>query len=86
MLTFLAFARAFTHRPLGCPRRSLQNPRDLRKKHPTEILRKAVRGMLPKNKLKALRERNLLVYADDEGLKKHRAQLKGKEPTDLDFV
>ena len=28
-----------------------KNPRELRKKHPTELLRKAVRGMLPSNKV-----------------------------------
>lgn len=38
------------------------------------IVRDAILGMLPKNKLQARRARKLRVYLDAEGLKRHTAQ------------
>ena len=38
------------------------------------IVRDAILGMLPKNKLRARRARKLRVYLDAEGLKRHVAQ------------
>lgn len=45
---------------------------DLLAKKPTEVLKKAVSGMLPKNKLRRLRLNNLKIYKDDQHL--HQAQ------------
>jgi large subunit ribosomal protein L13 len=39
-----------------------------------KIVREAILGMLPKNKLRAHRARKLRVYLDAEGLKRHSAQ------------
>jgi large subunit ribosomal protein L13 len=41
---------------------------------PTEIVRDAVLGMLPKNKLRARRARKLRVYVGDKGLARHVGQ------------
>jgi large subunit ribosomal protein L13 len=41
---------------------------------PTEVIREAVLGMLPKNKLRARRARKLRVYAGDKGLLRHAGQ------------
>ncbi|MFY9529346.1 MAG: 50S ribosomal protein L13 [Candidatus Acidiferrales bacterium] len=41
---------------------------------PTEIVRDAVLGMLPKNKLRARRARKLRVYVGDKGLARHAGQ------------
>jgi large subunit ribosomal protein L13 len=38
------------------------------------IVREAILGMLPKNKLQARRARKLRVYLDAEGLKRHTGQ------------
>jgi len=38
------------------------------------IVREAILGMLPKNKLQARRARKLRVYVDAEGLKRHTGQ------------
>jgi large subunit ribosomal protein L13 len=38
------------------------------------MLREAVLGMLPKNKLRASRARKLRIYLDDKGLQRHVAQ------------
>ncbi len=40
-------------------------PKELRKEKPDEIIRKAVAGMLPKNKLGAQMQKRLFIYADD---------------------
>lgn len=45
---------------------------DLIIKDPAEVIRKAVSGMLPKNKLRRLKLDNLKIYADDKHL--HIAQ------------
>ncbi len=45
---------------------------DLIVKDPSEVIRKAVSGMLPKNKLRRLKMDDLKVYADDKHL--HIAQ------------
>ncbi|MCO4292696.1 50S ribosomal protein L13 [Solitalea sp. MAHUQ-68] len=42
------------------------SPRDLMAKHPTAVIEKAVRGMLPKNKLGNALIKNLHVYAGNE--------------------
>lgn len=41
---------------------------------PEEVIREAVLGMLPKNKLRAHRARKLRVYKDSKGLERHVAQ------------
>jgi len=41
-------------------------PRDLMVKHPTAVVQKAVRGMLPKTKLGNALIKNLFVYAGNE--------------------
>jgi len=41
---------------------------------PAEIVREAVLGMLPKNKLRARRARKLRVYVGDKGLLRHAGQ------------
>src|ERR1700757_3018653 len=38
------------------------------------MLREAVLGMLPKNKLRALRAKKLRIYLDDKGLQRHGGQ------------
>jgi len=38
------------------------------------MLREAVLGMLPKNKLRARRARKLRIYLDDKGLQRHAGQ------------
>ena len=38
------------------------------------MLREAVLGMLPKNKLRALRARKLRIYLDEKGLQRHTGQ------------
>ncbi len=55
------------------------NARDLLAKHPTEILMKAVRGMLPKNKLGRQQLKKLKLYAGSDH--PHAAQM----PADLDI-
>ena len=46
---------------------------ELYKKDPARIVEKAVKGMLPKNKLRKQRLANLYIYADDKH--PHQAQL-----------
>jgi large subunit ribosomal protein L13 len=48
------------------------SPKELMAKHPERIIEKAVRGMLPKNRLGRQLYRNLFVYAGGEH--KHEAQ------------
>jgi large subunit ribosomal protein L13 len=43
-------------------------------KHPEEVVREAVLGMLPKNKLRARRAKKLRVYAGSEALARHAGQ------------
>jgi large subunit ribosomal protein L13 len=50
----------------------IRNPRELFVKKPTEVVEKAVKGMLPKNRLGAALFRNLYVYAGTEH--PHQAQ------------
>ncbi len=50
----------------------IRNPRELFVKKPTEVVEKAVKGMLPKNRLGAALFRNLYVYAGTEHA--HQAQ------------
>ena len=50
----------------------IRNPRELLAKKPTEVVEKAVKGMLPKNRLGAALFRNLYVYAGTEH--PHQAQ------------
>ncbi len=47
-------------------------PKELLEKKPTEVLRKAVKGMLPKNRLGAKLINNLYLYTGDEH--PHQAQ------------
>ncbi|RRN76314.1 50S ribosomal protein L13, partial [Pseudoxanthomonas sp. SGD-10] len=42
------------------------SPKELLEKHPTRIIEKAVRGMLPKNRLGRALFKNLHVYAGSE--------------------
>ena len=48
--------------------------REQMERRPEEVLRMAVKGMLPKNKLGKAMAKKLKVYADDEGLTRHAAQ------------
>lgn len=50
-------------------------------RQPEEVVREAVLGMLPKNKLRAHRARKLRVYAGKEGLARHA----GQKPEPLTF-
>lgn len=48
--------------------------RTVLQKHPEEVVREAVLGMLPKNKLRARRAKKLRVYAGSEALARHTGQ------------
>jgi len=48
--------------------------RSLMERRPEEVVREAVLGMLPKNKLRARRARKLRVYAGSEALHRHAGQ------------
>ena len=48
--------------------------RALMRRRPEEVIREAVLGMLPKNKLRARRAKKLRVYAGSEGLARHTGQ------------
>jgi len=48
--------------------------RTLLQRRPEEVVREAVLGMLPKNKLRARRARKLRVYAGSEALARHAGQ------------
>ena len=54
-------------------------PKELLKRKPTEILRLAIHGMLPKNRLGRLQNTNVFIYAGTEH--KHEAQ----QPVKLDI-
>src|SRR5271155_1508599 len=43
-------------------------------RRPADVIREAVLGMLPKNKLRAKRAKKLRVYAGDKGLLRHAGQ------------
>lgn len=40
--------------------------KDMLERKPEEVLRKAVYGMLPKNKMRALQDKKLCIFADEE--------------------
>jgi large subunit ribosomal protein L13 len=46
----------------------------LKQERPEALLREAILGMLPKNKLRARRARKLRIYRDAAGLERHTAQ------------
>lgn len=48
--------------------------RTLLQKHPEEVVREAVLGMLPKNKLRARRAKKLRIYKGSESLARHAGQ------------
>jgi large subunit ribosomal protein L13 len=48
--------------------------RTLMKRRPAEVVREAVLGMLPKNKLRARRAKKLRIYAGSEALARHAGQ------------
>jgi large subunit ribosomal protein L13 len=48
--------------------------RSLLQRRPEEVIREAVLGMLPKNKLRARRAKKLRVYAGSEALNRHAGQ------------
>jgi large subunit ribosomal protein L13 len=48
--------------------------RALMQRRPVEVVREAVLGMLPKNKLRARRAKKLRVYAGSEALARHAGQ------------
>jgi large subunit ribosomal protein L13 len=48
--------------------------RQLMQRRPEEVIREAVLGMLPKNKLRARRAKKLRVYAGKEALARHAGQ------------
>jgi large subunit ribosomal protein L13 len=48
--------------------------RRIMQQRPADVIREAVMGMLPKNKLRARRARKLRVYAGEKGLLRHAGQ------------
>jgi len=48
--------------------------RSMLQRRPEEVIREAVLGMLPKNKLRARRARKLRIYAGKESLARHAGQ------------
>jgi len=48
--------------------------RRLKEQRPDVMVREAILGMLPKNKLRAHRAKKLRVYRDAKGLERHVAQ------------
>lgn len=46
----------------------------LHEERPEALLREAILGMLPKNKLRARRARKLRIYRDAQGLERHAGQ------------
>ena len=46
----------------------------MREKRADWMVREAVLGMLPKNKLRALRAKKLRIYLDEKGLARHAGQ------------
>ena len=48
--------------------------RRLMQRRPADVIREAVLGMLPKNKLRAKRAKKLRVYAGEKGLLRHAGQ------------
>jgi large subunit ribosomal protein L13 len=48
--------------------------RRLMARRPADVIREAVLGMLPKNKLRAKRAKKLRVYAGEKGLLRHAGQ------------
>ena len=48
--------------------------RRMLERRPEEVVREAVLGMLPKNKLRAHRAKKLRIYLDDKGLARHTGQ------------
>jgi large subunit ribosomal protein L13 len=51
-----------------------ESVKSLLQRRPEEVIREAVLGMLPKNKLRARRARKLRVYAGSEALNRHAGQ------------
>ncbi|MFA8436502.1 MAG: 50S ribosomal protein L13 [Marinifilaceae bacterium] len=60
---------SYTGHPGG---QRIKSPADILAKHPERIIEKAIKGMLPKNRLGSALYRNLHVYAGPEH--KHEAQ------------
>ena len=56
--------------------------KDLLEKHPTRLIEKAVRGMLPKNRLGRAINKNLYVYADE----KHEQEAQKPKLINLDDI
>lgn len=51
-----------------------ESVKSLLQRRPTEVVREAVLGMLPKNKLRARRAKKLRVYVGKEALARHAGQ------------
>ncbi|HWG58990.1 MAG TPA: 50S ribosomal protein L13 [Candidatus Acidoferrales bacterium] len=51
-----------------------ESVKSLLQRRPEEVIREAVLGMLPKNKLRARRAKKLRVYAGSEALARHSGQ------------
>ena len=63
------------HRHSGFPGGLKETPiRRMLERRPEEVVREAVLGMLPKNKLRARRAKKLRIYAGSEGLARHTGQ------------
>jgi len=63
------------HRHSGYPGGLKETPvRLMLQRRPEEVVREAVLGMLPKNKLRAHRAKKLRVYAGSEALARHAGQ------------
>lgn len=63
----------YTGYPGGIKKETLK---ELKKRRPTEVIRRAVKGMLPKNKLQKIRMSNLYIYEGEEH--PHTAQKNAK--------
>ena len=59
---------------------TLQTPREVREKHPERILERAVKGMLPKNRLGRQMAKKLKVYAGPD----HPHEAQNPQPLDFD--
>jgi large subunit ribosomal protein L13 len=63
----------YTGYPGGIKKETLK---ELKERRPAEVLRRAVKGMLPKNKLQNVRIKNLYIYEGEEH--PHKAQQHAK--------
>lgn len=74
-LTGNKLAQKMYYRHSGFPGGLKETPaKRLFEKNPEKMVREAILGMLPKNKLRAHRAKKLRVYTDAKGLERHTGQ------------